>query len=157
MPEDPEWIDEADWRTVVRSVPIVSVDLVVNHDGGVVLGRRTNDPGKGEWFVPGGRVRKGERLEGAVHRVAADELGVEVEIERQLGVAQHIWDTSEFPDIESKHHVPVAYVVSVDTDSFDPDDQHDALQVFEPPFDAIDLHPFVERYLREAGLLHPKD
>ena len=153
MPERPGWIDEDDWRTILRSVPIVSVDLIVKHDGGVVLGRRTNNPGKGEWFVPGSRVRKGERLEAAVHRVAADELGVEVEIERQLGVDEHFWDASEFPDIESKHHVPVAYVVSVESETFDLDDQHDAIRVFEPPFDEIDLHPFVERYLRDAGCI----
>lgn len=155
MPDEPPWIDEADWRTIVRSVPIVSVDLVVRHDGGVVLGRRTNEPGKGEWFVPGSRVRKGERLEAAVHRVAADELGVEVDIDRQLGVDEHLWSASEFPDIDSKHHVPVAYLVSVESDAFAPDDQHDALRVFHPPFDGIDLHPFVERYLRDAGLLEP--
>lgn len=153
MTGDAGWVAEEDWRTVVENVPIVSVDLIVKHDGGVVLGRRTNEPGKGVWFVPGGRVRKGERLEAAVHRVAREELGVDVEIDHSLGVDEHHWDTSEFPDIGAKHHVPVAYVVSIVGETFDPDDQHDALRVFQPPFDEIELHPFVERYLRKADVI----
>ncbi len=153
MTRDAGWVAEEDWRTVVDNVPIVSVDLIVKHDGGVVLGRRKNEPGKGEWFVPGGRVRKGERLEAAVHRVAREELGIDVEIDYRLGVDEHHWDRSEFPDIEGKHHVPVAYVVSVEDDTFAPDDQHEALRVFRPPFDDVEFHPFVERYLRAADFI----
>ena len=53
---DETWISGDDWETIVASVPIISVDLVVSRDGGVVLGRRTNEPAKGDWVVPGGRV-----------------------------------------------------------------------------------------------------
>jgi colanic acid biosynthesis protein WcaH len=53
---DDTWISGDDWETIVASVPIISVDLVVSRDGGVVLGRRTNEPAKGDWVVPGGRV-----------------------------------------------------------------------------------------------------
>ena len=157
MTRDDGWLSADDWRVVVRSVPIVSVDLVVRHDGGVVLGRRTNEPGEGEWFVPGGRVRKGERLAAAVDRVGREELGVEVVIERRLGVDEHFWESSEFPDIETKHYVPVPYVVSVRGDRFDPDAQHDALRIVHPPYDDAELHPYVKRYLRELDPLHPSD
>jgi len=30
---DDTWISTADWQTIVASVPIVSVDLVISHDG----------------------------------------------------------------------------------------------------------------------------
>lgn len=36
-----------EWRTVVANVPLVSVDLVVEYDGGILLGRRENEPVKG--------------------------------------------------------------------------------------------------------------
>jgi len=52
------WISEKEWRIIVQNIPVVSVDLIVLHKGGVVLGKRCNEPAKGEWFVPGGRVRK---------------------------------------------------------------------------------------------------
>lgn len=143
-------IPEAEWRTVVRNVPIVSVDLVVLDDGGVLLGRRENDPARGEWFVPGGRVRKDETLADAVHRIAADELGVDVTVERRLGAYEHFWEESEFEDVPTKHYLANGFVVRPTDGALTPDDQHAELRTFEPPFP--DLHPYVEAYLRDAGL-----
>lgn len=143
-----------EWETVVRSVPLVSVDLVVEHGDGVVLGKRENEPARGKWFVPGGRVRKHERLPDAVHRVAREELGVPVTVERRLGVYEHFYDTAEFDDVGGKHYVPVGHHVRTDDESveFHADDQHSSVRVFSPPFQ-IDLHPYVEAYLRDAGFL----
>lgn len=150
-------IPDAEWETIVRNVPIVSVDLVVRHDGGVVLGRRRNEPAKGEWFVPGGRVRKGERLAAAVHRVAAEEIGASVEIDRRLGVYEHHYDVADVDGADGKHYVPVGYVVTTTDAGVAPDDQHDALRTFAPPFDGIDLHPYVRAYLADAGLIDDED
>jgi colanic acid biosynthesis protein WcaH len=142
-------IADDDWRTIVRNVPIVSVDLVVRHGDGVVLGRRENRPARGEWFVPGGRVKKDEGLDEAVHRIAAAELGVDVDIESRLGVYEHRYDESEFAAIPTKHYLANGFVVRPRSEAFAPDDQHAELRVFEPPFP--DLHPYVEAYLRDTG------
>ena len=144
-----------EWEVIVRNVPIVSVDLVVRHDGGVVLGKRTNRPALGEWFVPGGTVLKHERLLDAVHRVAQEELGVTVRIERRLGVYEHFYDVADLPDVDGKHYVPVAYVVRTTEESADfrPDDQHAAIRTFHSPFEELDLHPYIRTYLEDAGLL----
>ena len=63
MSDDDRWIPSEEWA-VVDNVPLVSVDLVAKHDGGVLLGRHENEPAKGEWFVPGG----GGVEERAAHR-----------------------------------------------------------------------------------------
>jgi colanic acid biosynthesis protein WcaH len=141
-----------EWETIVSNVPLVSVDLVVETDDGVVLGKRENEPAKGEWFVPGGRVRKHERLRDAVDRVATTELGCAVEIERRLGVYEHFYDTSEFDDTDGKHYVPVGFHVTPDGTAFQADDQHSEVETFQPPFE-FDLHPYVEAYLDDAGVL----
>jgi colanic acid biosynthesis protein WcaH len=48
-----------DFATVVRSTPLISIDLIVeNESGEFLLGKRTNRPAQGYWFVPGGRVQK---------------------------------------------------------------------------------------------------
>ncbi|AQL43343.1 NUDIX hydrolase [Halorientalis sp. IM1011] len=146
-------VPAAEWETIVSNVPLVSVDLVVETDDGVVLGKRENEPAKGEWFVPGGTVRKHEGLRDAVERVATTELGCSVAIERQLGVYEHFYDTSEFDDTDGKHYVPIGYhVTPTDGEEFEPDDQHSSLRTFEPPFE-FDLHPYVEAYLDDAGVL----
>lgn len=146
-------IPREEWTTIIRNVPLVSVDLVVRHGDGVVLGRRTNEPAKGEWFVPGGTVFKHERLADAVHRVAKTELGVDVEIHRRLGVYEHFYDTAEVEGVGGKHYVPIGFLVTARDADLRPDDQHAAVRVFEPPFDEIDLHPYVRRYLEDANVL----
>ncbi|WP_135664245.1 NUDIX domain-containing protein [Halorhabdus rudnickae] len=147
----PGWIDADDWATIVASVPIVSIDLVVKTGAGVVLARRTNEPASGEWFVPGGRVRKGERLQEAVHRVAEEELDADVTIEASLGAYQHFYRTADVEDAGGKHYLANGFVVRTDSETFALDDQHDAVDIFETPPD--DLHPYTAQYLADTGVL----
>lgn len=152
MPDSVNWVSEEDWETIVSNVPIVSVDLVVLSPEGVVLGRRENKPAKDQWFVPGGRVHKGEQLDEAAYRIAQEELGVEVEVREQLGVYEHMYETSEVSDVGGKHYVPVGYVVSTEAISFSTDTQHADLRTFSRD-DLPNLHEYVEAYLRDADVI----
>jgi colanic acid biosynthesis protein WcaH len=147
MPDDEKPIPPSEGRAIVENVPLVSVDLVVEHDGGVLLGKRENEPAKGEWFVPGGTVLKNETRTEAVHRAAIEELGEAVAIDDCLGTYEHFYETSEIEGVETKHYVATAYRCHLEHDDPDltGDDQHTALETFHPPFD--DVHPYVERYL----------
>ena len=147
-PELVEWLSDDEWATIVRNVPIVSVDLVVLTDDGVVLAKRTNEPAKGEWFVPGGRVRKGERLEDAVHRVAKEELGIEVEIVESLGAYEHLYGESDVDRSGGKHYLANGFVVRGESVEFTIDDQHGDVQVFEEI--PNNLHQYVEKYVQDA-------
>ena len=150
-PDPVEWIADEDWATIVSNVPIVSVDLVVLTDDGVVLARRQNQPAKGEWFVPGGRVHKGERLEAAVHRVAREELGIEVEIVESLGVYEHLYSESDVTDSGGKHYLANGFVVRTTDEPRIGDSQHGAVRRFEDlPKGA---HPYVEAYWRDTESL----
>ncbi len=113
--------------------------------------RRTNEPAKGEWFTPGSRLYKGEELEDAAHRVAREELGLEVELTGQLGVYSHFWNVSPIEGVESRHTVNVVFSAVPVDDSFEVtlDDQHDAYQLFSVP--NAELHPYMQRYLLDAG------
>ena len=65
------FLRQEDFATVVRSTPLVSLDFIVeNSRGEFLLGKRTNRPAQGYWFVPGGRVQKDETLEAAFERLA---------------------------------------------------------------------------------------
>ncbi|ELZ31366.1 GDP-mannose mannosyl hydrolase [Halogeometricum pallidum JCM 14848] len=145
MKDDVSWVPEDEWASVVANVPIVSVDLIVRQEGGVLLGLRENEPAKGEWFVPGGTVLKNERLTEAIHRVAEMELGCEVKICERLGTFEHFYDTSEVEGVETKHYLANAFVVEPLQPVDAVDDQHSELRVFEPPFEG--LHPYVQRYI----------
>ena len=145
------WIPPDDWATIVANVPIVSVDLLVKHDGGVMFGKRTNAPAEGYWFVPGGRVEKGETRREAVHRVAADELGVSVTITESLGAFEHFYGTSDVDGVENKHYLANGYVVEVSEGELTTDEQHDTLQVFQSPPDPF--HQHIRAYFDAATTL----
>ena len=137
------------WTTVVSNVPIPSVDLVVRTNQGVILARRQNEPAKGEWFVPGGRIQKGESLEEAVHRVAREELGVDVVIEEELGAYDHRYETADVEDVGGKHYVAHGYVVRPESDILNLDKQHSEAKYFN--LDTLpSVHSNVMAYLEDA-------
>ncbi len=80
MPRNNAFLSDATYATVLQSVPIATVDFVlVRHTASgreFLLGKRTEVPYRGEWFVPGGRIFKGEKMEQAVYRQVHRELGV---------------------------------------------------------------------------------
>lgn len=76
----------------VRAVTGPSVQGVrcvgaVVHDGEhrLLLVRRANDPGRGRWSLPGGRVEPGETDEQAVTREVLEETGITVTVDCHVG------------------------------------------------------------------------
>lgn len=146
-----ERIPEEQFAICQRHLPEACVELFLEHDGGVLLARRTNQPAQGEWFTPGARLYKGEELPTAAHRVAAEELGIDITIEGQLGVYSHFWQSSAVSGVESRHTVNVVYRASPARSGFEItlDEQHDAYQFVARPEPSF--HSYMRRYLREAG------
>jgi 8-oxo-dGTP diphosphatase len=62
--------------------------VVFNDAGRLLLVRRANEPGRGRWSVPGGRVEAGETDHQAVIREVAEETGLAVEVTRRVGGVQ---------------------------------------------------------------------
>ena len=63
--------------------------MVLSSETGVLLAFRQAGPCRGLWHLPGGTVRYGEPLTEAVHRVAREELGIEVTIDGLLGYIEY--------------------------------------------------------------------
>lgn len=96
-PKPGEWLTNEEFSTVVRVTPLISIDLIVRTpDGKILVGRRTHEPAKGTYFVPGGRVTKNEKLAAAFRRISEQELGAarEMEAARFLGVYEHFYPTN---------------------------------------------------------------
>jgi 8-oxo-dGTP diphosphatase len=60
--------------------PIIGVGGVIFDGATVVLARRDQEPGKGEWSLPGGAVELGEKVEDALKREIEEEVGITVDI-----------------------------------------------------------------------------
>ena len=66
--------------------PKVAAAVVVEHRGGIVLGRRSIEPGYGLWCLPGGFVNDNEDPARAAVRECMEEINAEVELTGLLGV-----------------------------------------------------------------------
>lgn len=79
----------------ISRVPLVSIDLLLTDPNArLLVGRRSNRPAQGAWFVPGGRILRNEPLAQAFARIARTELGMDVSMgqARLAGVFEHFYD-----------------------------------------------------------------
>ncbi len=140
---------------VVERAPLVSIDLIVRReDGRVLLGMRSNEPAKGFWFVPGGRIQKSETIERAFGRICEDELGTRFAHSHAkfLGVFEHFYSTNfaEEPGFGT-HYVVLAYEIAAKgiPERF-PADQHGAFRWFdvETLLRTETVHPYTKAYFQ---------
>ncbi len=78
---------------IVVNGPLVGVGVVLVDNEKLLLIKRGNEPGRGLWAVPGGKVRPGESLKEAARREAREETGLDVEIGEVAWVGEHLSDT----------------------------------------------------------------
>lgn len=101
------------FKIVIKSSPLVSIDLVIRSSlGAILLGKRVNRPAKNNWFVPGGRVLKDESLEVAFKRLIKEELGLSDVNGDFMGVYQHLYEDNFSEDNFTTHYIVLAYEVS---------------------------------------------
>jgi 8-oxo-dGTP pyrophosphatase MutT (NUDIX family) len=72
-------LSEEEFGRIVRCAPLVSIDIIIRDpERKVLLGLRNHEPAKGYYFVPGGRIRKGELLKEAFSRILAAETACRI-------------------------------------------------------------------------------
>jgi ADP-ribose pyrophosphatase YjhB (NUDIX family) len=78
--EDEHWpLNKEEYKCIYSKVPRLTVEIIVRHESGAIyMTRRSIDPCKGQWHLPGGTVQFGEALIAAVRRVAMRELSIDV-------------------------------------------------------------------------------
>jgi len=132
-------LPRADFLNIIKQTPLVAIDLIVTNElGEVLVGMRKNNPAKGWWFVPGGRILKDETLDVAFSRISSKELGLTLHRAdaKLLGIYEHLYpdnvDNADF----STHYVVIGYSIPIQ--------------------DAIDLHEFAAQH-ENAAWMHKKD
>ena len=84
--------------------PLLTVDVIIETGGGIVLIERKNPPFG--WAIPGGFVDYGETIEDAVRREAKEETGLDIDQVRQ-------YHTYSDPKRDPRHHtVTVMFIAT---------------------------------------------
>ncbi len=112
------------------------------------MGWPENEPAKRNWFVPGGRIRKDERIVDAFERIIKTETGLVncLNESRFGGVYEHLYSTNCFGEAGfGTHYCVLAYLVRLyDRPDITIDGQHtrvDWLTSSSP-----DIHPYSRAY-----------
>lgn len=128
-------LETAIFKSIVKNSPLVSIDLCLIHNGKILLGKRTNEPLKGRWFTPGGRILKNEPWQECMRRVAYSELGLAIEDLPSftlMGIWDHFYENSVMDENISTHYVNLShYCILEERPSLFIDQQHDDLKWFD--------------------------
>jgi ADP-ribose pyrophosphatase YjhB (NUDIX family) len=127
------------------------VGLYVVKDGKVLLVRRGNEPGRGKWSLPGGRIRFGERSEEAALREMREETGLEVRLRRVVNVVDVFWRSERGELLE--HFVIVDFEAEVIGGELRPaNDALDARWFSPEELKGLEMTDSTRRFLEEHFL-----
>jgi len=128
-------LSEDQFGKVVDLTPLVSIDFVIrNHEGAFLAGVRSNEPARGFWFVPGGRILKDEPVADAIERLLRNEVGGLPGSREFFGVYEHFYPSNALgiPGVTT-HYVVLGFLVLADAGWFPRGDtQHERFAWLDP-------------------------
>ena len=88
--------------------PQLAVGAIVIRNGCLLMVQRGQEPGKGLWSLPGGRVEFGEHLDEALAREVKEETGIDVTPQALVGILEVVGDP---------HYVILDFAAQVENDA----------------------------------------
>lgn len=144
MPPSPE-------RPETPAGPVLGVSVAVWRDGKVLLIQRGQNPWKGAWSLPGGRVERGETLAEAAARELQEETGLVIGTPRLVDTLDAI-DRAEDGTVRG-HFVIIVFTASAEGMPVAASDAADSAWF---PLDAVDAVPTTPGLKRVLALSAPK-
>ncbi len=150
--KDCEWISNDEYSEIIKKIPICCVDIVLLNETKtkILLGKRNNEPLKGEYFSIGGRLQKNEQLKDCAVRKAREELGLKISSRflTEGGVINEIYPNSPFGEDGGYHAITVYFGYIVPPESkIILDSQHSDFKWVE--IDDPTLHPYVKERINK--------
>lgn len=142
-------LTKSEYDSIYSKVPRLSVEVLLTNDhGAILMTKRAIEPCT-QWCVPGGTVYYGETLFEAVRRVGRRELNIEIATAEFLGYVEY----------RSHYHQGIDSLVALifRVDRFTGVPTHNVEASASGWFTEVpdDIHPDVDRFLLDHGLLRP--
>lgn len=136
---------------VIKYSPLFSIDFIVTTpDNDILFGKRVNEPAKGYWFTPGGRVYKNEMHISAIKRLLHEELNVDdydLDLLEFNSLTDHIYDNNVFNNDFGTHYINYSYNMPVDggiIDQINASDQHEEMMWL--PRSKVKSYPGIHKF-----------
>jgi 8-oxo-dGTP diphosphatase len=132
--------------------PMVGVHALVFDKGRILLAKRSKEPSKGKWSIPGGRLELGESIYEAAKREVMEECCVKIEIERILDVTDFIMRDD---DGCVKYHFVLIYLLAkyAGGELKAQSDAEECRWFTNEELAELDIHPQLRTVLKRAEIL----
>ena len=150
QPKPGTFLPDAIYAAALDALVICCADAAVLHRGLWLLAKRAWEPHP-DWWVIGGRMRKGERIEQALRRNVRRELHLDIAEERLLhiiGYYSQIWDTRAWEPTMNGCHV-----FSITTSVHLTDEEKASIHLNEEYADSQWVDPW--QVIENANHFHP--
>jgi 8-oxo-dGTP diphosphatase len=134
-------ISETLFQQIKDSVPLSCVDIILVESDEFLLVRRTIPPYKNKWCLPGGIIKRNQKIIDRLKIVAKEELGIKVRILKVLGFYEKIY--------KNRHDISHCFIVTGNKKKVSLDFQANEFKFFKriPPNTAA----FHVKMLKDAG------
>jgi len=130
------------FNQIIKLLPIASVEAIIKKDNTLLFLKRNNPPVKGEWWFPGGRIKKGETFQEALYREIKEETGLMIDIIRFVGVYNRIF--------VNRHDITLAFLCRPITDEVILNDEHSKYKFCKNP--PKDTHPYILQIIQDSKI-----
>lgn len=145
-------IPTKEYNFILKNIPILCVDIAIvkveKTKLNVLLVKRKTEPCKDSWWLPGGRVLKGEKLIECAKRKCIEEVGLDCDISIIVHTDETIFDTG--PHGIAVHSINFCFMATAKT--FDV-----KLDKYSIDFKWVSkiensFHPYVKKCLEGCGI-----
>jgi len=127
------------YELITDSIPIASVEAIISKDDSLLFLRRKNSPAKGQWWFPGGRIRKGETLEETLYREVKEETGLQVIESELVNVYSRIFN--------QRHDITIAYICKCKPDKITLNNEHSEYKYIKKL--PKNIHPYLVEVIND--------
>jgi len=130
--------------------PMVAVHPIVYKDERIVLVKRSKEPSKGKWSLPGGRIELGETIYEAAKREVLEECSIEIDIERLFDIGESI--ISDREGRVSYHFVLIYLLARYKAGEIKAQSDAEDIGWFTiPEIAELDMHPLLQSLLESLN------
>lgn len=138
------------YKHIISNMPIACVDVAIAYQGKILLVRRGDKPAKDQWWLPGGRVHKGERMVETAHRKALEEVGLDCFVGPLVHTAETIFPDGPYD--EAIHSINSCFLLYPKDNQTGVllDGHHEDYRWVDKIY--LEMYPYVKDCLKKCGL-----